>query len=145
MTTDSGKQRQLIEKLDAMYQDMTGIGRTSGKEQQSSRHTSDPVLARPPSRSSSASPTSPVSMTLPPFTVPYHHQQGSGGNFGTSSSRSSSYTNTFSSHASQSSRSSFSLEEMDSFKVTRALLNHQCVWSSLQLTHFHACLFVCFT
>ncbi|KAI8330371.1 hypothetical protein BC941DRAFT_441007 [Chlamydoabsidia padenii] len=108
MTTDPGKQRQLIEKLDAMYHDMAGIGRT--KEQQS-RHTSDPLMARPPSRTSTASPTSPVSMTLPSFASFYHE-----GGFGTSSSRSSSYTNTFSSHASQSSRSSLSLEEMDPFK-----------------------------
>ncbi|KAI8086635.1 uncharacterized protein BX664DRAFT_360149 [Halteromyces radiatus] len=112
-STDSGKQRQLVEKLDALYHDMAGIGKQSSKEH-FHRHTSDPLVLRPPSRNSSNS-SSPISMNLPTFN--YHPSSSSpGGNFGTSSSRSSSYTNTFSSYGSQSSRSSLSLEEMEQNK-----------------------------
>ncbi|CAO3596873.1 unnamed protein product [Absidia cylindrospora] len=121
MTVDSGKQKQLIEKLDAMYYDMTGIRKPSPKEQQQlSHHTSDPLVTRPASRTSSASSPSPVSTPSPLFHSHHHPphplQHGGSGNFGTNSSRSSSYGNTFSSYASQSSRSSLSLEELDQLK-----------------------------
>ncbi|ORZ19836.1 hypothetical protein BCR42DRAFT_410629 [Absidia repens] len=121
MTVDSGKQKQLIEKLDAMYYDMTGIRKPNPKEQQQqSHHTSDPLVTRPASRTCSASSASPVSTPSPQLNSHHHHphqlQNVGNGNFGTNSSRSSSYGNTLSSYASQSSRSSLSLEELDQLK-----------------------------
>ncbi|ORZ20461.1 hypothetical protein BCR42DRAFT_408825 [Absidia repens] len=105
MVNKYAKQRQLGEKLDAIYHDMTGIDRLILADQQQSRHISDPLIGRPPSRTNSCTPVS------TPSSYQQHRES-----FGTTSSRSSSYTNTFSSYASQSSRSSVSLEELDAVK-----------------------------
>ncbi|KAI8341808.1 hypothetical protein BC941DRAFT_414533 [Chlamydoabsidia padenii] len=110
-TIDSHEKQQLVEKLDAMYQDITGIDISNGKgqqrQQQRSRYTSDPLAPGSPHHSSPPSVSSSVlSNTSQQATDIYDRKLVN------LSSRSSSFTSIFSTHTSRSSLSSISLEDV---------------------------------